>query len=221
MSKARSRKTPEVVPPAPSDGDFCVVDLSEPGPPRPPGPASLAPGNAPSCFHPGISRKQAAVARRRGKIPLTNAIEQGIAGGLMNRMTQEQIAKAMHYSPRYIGRLIRQQARSIQSRMLRAYQKKGLDLDRAAEYHLRLLEAKRLEFAKHRGQITDERPVEDNPTRLGALELFFDVIGARNQTPERGHAPPDNRMTIVNVNCPDSVFFADTKKAQPHGDATG
>ena len=181
------------------------IELGGKNVPRPPGPGQLGSGDAPCNINPDFTRKEAWEARKQGRLPMTDEIASAIAADVIAGTPAQAIAQKHHYSPRYAAQLPKQPG--VRRRVLEAMEKAGLNPDRIAEKANALLDAKKIEFAKEKGEITDERVVEDNSTQLGTLRTVLEAYGAIGQSPTKASGGGEAGPRIVIVNAEEAVFF--------------
>jgi len=166
----------------------------------------LASGDAPCATNPTFTRKEAWEAGvKHGRLPMTEEIADGIAAHVIQGTPSQQIAQQFGYAPRYASQLPKHP--SVRKSVRDALERAGAGIDRAAKKANDLLDAKKTEFAKDKGKITDTMDVEDNATQLGALRTVLEAYGAIGQSPTKASGGGEAGSRIVIVNAEEAVFF--------------
>lgn len=132
--------------------------------------------------NPNITREEAWEAHKVHSLPVPPAIADKAAALIAEGVPVKDVAKQLGYKESQAQKLVHSDP--VQARLRKALEKAGIDDTYIANRLKELCEAKKTEFAKFKGQITDQTEVEDNGTRLGALTLAIDVateFSARKQ----------------------------------------
>lgn len=178
----------------------------------PPGDQQIVPlaadptgADLPWATNPAFTRKEAFDMLRRGHVPMTPEIAQQAAAMLLQGVPQKEIARALGYSESYAGKLVHSpQVRSVARRALIAA---GVDEARLASKVNALLDAKKTEFAKYKGELGESVLIDDNGTQLATAQLAYEILGHKAKDQEKADHGP---KMVINLSPKyEAIFFAD------------
>lgn len=120
-----------------------------------------------------------------------NAREKKVLAGRLAGKTFREIGEEMSTSPARVHHI----AKRIEPELQMALINHSYGLDKAVEKMVEMTDAEITEFFQNKGEVTDERTVADNSTRLSARRTMLEVHGVLGRNAQLGDR--DNPLEVV------------------------
>ena len=170
-------------------------------------------GNEPWNGNPNITLQQVWESRKEKQLlPVPDAQATQAADLMIQGVAPKEIAKQLGYKESAANKLVHSLA--VQAKLKKALEDAGVTDKVLGEKIKSLMNAKRTEFAKFKGDITDSREVDDNGTQLAATSLAIDVFTEFSTKKSDKGGPSQPQFVIQLGNEFKNIFFPGSEPPQ-------